>query len=163
MTPVVIRPASVDDWPRIWPIWRAIAVAGATISWDPDTPYEQAQADWLGPGAGDVYVVEDGPAIVGSAQLHPNYGRASRIANATFIVDPARAGQGIGRRLVQHVLDAARAQGYRAMVFNAVVETNVGAIHLYESLGFTILATVPEAFDHREIGPVGLHIMYRKL
>ena len=153
----------VDDWPRIWPIWRAVAVAGATISWDPATPSEQAREAWLGPTAGEVYVAEDGYALVGSAQLHPNYGPASRVANATFIVDPARAGQGIGRRLVQHVLDAARAQGYRAMVFNAVVETNAWAIHLYESLGFTILATVPEAFDHRELGPVGLHLMYRKL
>lgn len=153
----------MDDWPRIWPIWHAIAVAGATIAWDPATPSEQAREAWLGPGAGDVFVAVDDGSIVGSAQLHPNYGPASRIANATFIVDPERAGQGIGRRLVQYVLDAARAQGYRAMVFNAVVETNLGAIHLYESLGFTILATVPEAFDHRELGPVGLHIMYRKL
>jgi ribosomal protein S18 acetylase RimI-like enzyme len=159
----LIRLASEDDWPRIWPIWHRIAVAGDTIAWDPATSYEQARAEWLGPSAGDVFVVTDGDAVVGSAQLHPNYGPASRVANATFIVDPDRSGQGIGRRLVQHVLDAARAGGYRSMVFNAVVETNVYAIRLYTSLGFTTLATVPEAFDHPAHGPVGLHIMYLNL
>ena len=55
------------------------------------------------------------------------------------------------------------AAGYRSMQFNAVVETNTGAVHLWQSLGFEILATVPEAFDHRTRGLVGLHVMYRRL
>ncbi len=46
---------------------------------------------------------------------------------------------------------------------NAVVATNTGAIALWESLGFHVLATVPEAFDHPTEGPVGLHIMHRPL
>jgi ribosomal protein S18 acetylase RimI-like enzyme len=49
------------------------------------------------------------------------------------------------------------------MQFNAVVETNVGAVALWQRLGFEILTTVPEAFDHRERGLVGLHVMYRTL
>ncbi|MGO1240668.1 MAG: GNAT family N-acetyltransferase, partial [Cellulosimicrobium funkei] len=46
---------------------------------------------------------------------------------------------------------------------NAVVETNERAVRLWESLGFTILATVPEAFDHPVHGLVGLHVMHRTL
>jgi ribosomal protein S18 acetylase RimI-like enzyme len=57
----------------------------------------------------------------------------------------------------------ARADGYRAMQFNAVVETNTRAVALWRSLGFEVLATVPEAFDHPVKGFVGLHIMYRRL
>ena len=49
------------------------------------------------------------------------------------------------------------------MQFNAVVESNVRAVWLWQSMGFRILATVPEAFNHPEIGYVGLHVMYRKL
>jgi hypothetical protein len=49
------------------------------------------------------------------------------------------------------------------MQFNAVVETNVGAVQLWRSLGFDILATVPEAFDSAGHGLVGLHIMYLRL
>jgi ribosomal protein S18 acetylase RimI-like enzyme len=160
---VLIRDATSADWPRIWPFWHEIAVAADTYSWHPATTFDQARVQWLEPPPSRVFVAEDGPELVGSAQLHPNYGPSSRIANASFIVDPSRSGQGIGRRLVQHTLDEARATGYRAMVFNAVVETNVNAVHLYQSMGFSTLATVPEAFEHPTEGFVGLHIMYYKL
>jgi ribosomal protein S18 acetylase RimI-like enzyme len=160
---MMIRDATPADWPRIWPFWHRIAEAGDTYAWHPDTTSEEAQRQWLEPPPGRVFVAEDGPDLVGSAQLHPNYGPASRIANASFIVDPDRSGRGIGRALVAHTLDAARAAGYRAMVFNAVVETNANAVHLYESMGFSVLATVPEAFDHPTLGPVGLHVMYLRL
>jgi hypothetical protein len=30
-------------------------------------------------------------------------------------------------------------------------------------MGFEILATIPEAFRHPQLGFVGLHVMYRKL
>lgn len=52
--------------------------------------------------------------------------------------------------------------GYRSMQFNAVVETNP-AVALWESLGFQIIGTVPEAFDDSELGLVGLHVMYLRL
>jgi hypothetical protein len=49
------------------------------------------------------------------------------------------------------------------MQFNAVVETNVVAVRLWQSLGFEILTTVPEAFESKTHGRVGLHVMYRRL
>jgi GNAT superfamily N-acetyltransferase len=111
-----------------------------------------------------VYVAEDDAgAVVGSAYVTPNYGGpASRIANAGFMVDPDRAGEGIGRAFAEYVLAAAEAAGYRGMVFNAVVETNP-AVELWTSLGFRILGTVPEAYEHPRHGLVGLHIMYKAL
>jgi len=57
----------------------------------------------------------------------------------------------------------ARHQGYHGVQFNAVVETNAAAVHLWQSLGFRALATVPGAFDHRRHGLVGLHVMYLPL
>jgi hypothetical protein len=50
-----------------------------------------------------------------------------------------------------------------AMQFNAVVETNGRAVALWCSLGFEILATLPEGFRHPSKGYVGLHIMHRRL
>ena len=47
------------------------------------------------------------------------------------------------------------------MQFNAVVETNVAAVALWESLGFETVGTVPEAFDSRAHGLVGLRVMHR--
>ncbi|MEU3096038.1 N-acetyltransferase [Streptomyces sp. NPDC006967] len=160
---MLIREASLDDWPRIWPFWHRVVAAGETCTWDPGTSEEAARVLWMNP-AKRVYVVEDGTgSVVASAYVTPNYGGpAARIADAGFMVDPDRAGRGIGRLLAGHVLAEARNDGYRGMVFNAVVETNP-AVELWTSMGFTILGTVPEAFDHPRHGPVGLHIMYKAL
>ena len=57
----------------------------------------------------------------------------------------------------------ARADGFRAIQFNAVVETNAPAVALWRSLGFRIVGTVPEAFAHPVHGYVGLHVMHREL
>ncbi|MEU3859493.1 GNAT family N-acetyltransferase [Streptomyces sp. NPDC028722] len=158
-----IREAAAADWPRIWPFWHRIVAGAETYTWDPDTTEEAARALWMDP-AKRVYVAED-PAgtVVGSAYLTPNYGGpAARVANAGFMVDPDHTGRGVGRALAEHVLAEARTHGYRAMVFNAVVETNP-AVGLWTSLGFTILGTVPGAYEHPRHGRVGLHIMYRAL
>ncbi|MBC7271934.1 MAG: GNAT family N-acetyltransferase [Streptomyces sp.] len=158
-----IREAAADDWPHIWPFWHRIVAAAETYAWDPGTSEEAARALWMNP-AKRVYVAEDDTgAVVGSAYLTPNYGGpAAHIANAGFMVDPDQGGRGIGRALAQHVLTEAKRHGYRGMVFNAVVETNP-AVGLWKSLGFTVLGTVPEAYDHPRHGPVGLHVMYKAL
>ena len=53
-------------------------------------------------------------------------------------------------------------QGYAAMQFNAVVETNIAAVRLWQALGFRVPSgTVPEAFAHPTLGHDGLHIMHR--
>ncbi|MFI6935736.1 GNAT family N-acetyltransferase [Streptomyces sp. NPDC050287] len=160
---MLIREAVAEDWPRIWPFWHRIVAAAETYTWDPDTSEEAARALWMAP-AKRVYVVEDDSgAVVASAFLTPNYGGpAARIANAGFMVDPDRSGRGYGRALAEHLLAAAGAAGYRGMVFNAVVETNA-AVRLWTSLGFTILGTVPDAYEHPRHGRVGLHIMYKAL
>lgn len=160
---MLIREATAEDWPRIWPFWHRIVAAGETYAWDPDTSEEAARALWMAP-AKRVYVAEDATgAVVGSAYLTPNYaGPAASVANAGFMVDPDHGGRGIGRALAEHVLAAAKAEGYRAMVFNAVVETNP-AVRLWTSLGFTVLGTVPEAYAHPRHGRVGLHVMHRAL
>jgi GNAT superfamily N-acetyltransferase len=115
------------------------------------------------PGQTVVAVSDDG-AITGSANMGPNRpGRGAHIATASFIVDPACQGQGVGRALGQYVLGWARAGRFHGIQFNAVVEANHPAVHLWQSLGFSIIGTVPEAFDHPDHGLVGLHVMYQKL
>ncbi|POX53090.1 GNAT family N-acetyltransferase [Streptomyces sp. Ru71] len=160
---MLIRQAAAEDWPQIWPFWHRIVAAAETYAWDPDTTEEAARALWMSP-AKRVYVAEDETGtVVGSAYLTPNYGGpAAGIANAGFMVDPERGGRGIGRALAEHILIEAKAQGYRGMVFNSVVETNP-AVALWISLGFTIVGTIPDAFAHPRHGLVGLHVMHKRL
>ena len=157
--------ASPDDWAAIWPILRLVADAGETFCWPRDIAEEQARAIWMAPTPNLTLVVrDDAGLVVGTATLHPNHdGAGAHVANASFAVDPRTRGRGVGRRLATDTLDRARAEGYRAMQFNAVVETNRGAVALWESLGFRVLTTVPEAFRHPTTGYVGLHVMHRTL
>ena len=160
---MIIREATAEDWPAIWAVFGPIVAAGETYTVPRDATSEQARGLWMDPVA-TVFVAEDGGRVVGSAKLRPNFpGPAAHVANASFIVDAAHGRRGIGRALGEHVLAAATASGDRAMQFNAVVETNTSAVALWRSLGFEILATVPEAFDHPECGLVGLHVMHRRL
>ncbi|HEV7896708.1 MAG TPA: GNAT family N-acetyltransferase, partial [Planosporangium sp.] len=121
---MVIRDATPADWPAIWPFWHEIVAAGETYTWEPRLGPDAARELWMSPSA-RVFVAVDGERIVASAYLKPNYGGpGAHIANAGFMVDPGHAGRGVGRRLAEHVIDEARRDGYRSMVFNAVVETN---------------------------------------
>ncbi len=69
----------------------------------------------------------------------------------------------IGRALGLDMLAWARNGGYRGSQFNAVAESNEPAVHMYHSLGFTTVGTVPGAFRHPQLGDVGLHVMFHDL
>ncbi len=162
---VRIRDAVLDDWPAIWAFMRTIVAAGETFSWDQDLSEAAARARWLhGPPGGALAAVDDCGAVIGTATYGANHeGPASHVATASFMVDPAHFGEGAGRALGQRVLDLTREQGYRGIQFNAVVETNTRAVELWKSLGFGVLATIPEGFNHPEHGYVGLLVMFQRL
>ena len=162
---MVIREAKAEDWPAIWPILKEVGNAGETLTWDSARTEARIRSGWMRelPGRTIVAVDDDG-SLIGSANTHPVHpGPGAHVANAGFVVHPARRGEVVGRDLCRHVLEQARADGYRAMQLNAVVETNTPAIRLWRSFGFQILATAPEAFLHPAHGYIGLHIMYKPL
>ena len=158
-----IRAATDDDWPRIWPFFTEIVSAGETYAFPEDLNLETAHDLWMSEPPALTVVLEDDGRILGSAKMGPNRpARGSHVSTASFMVDPAAQGRGVGRALGTYVVEWARAAGYRSMQFNAVVETNVAAVALWQALGFEILATVPEAFDHPIHGLVGLHVMFQR-
>lgn len=160
----MIRTATDHDWTKIFPFYSAIMAEGRTYTFPEGQTLEEARPWWMEQPPGSTVVAVEGDDILGSAKMGPNRpGRGSHIATASFLVNPAHQGKGVGRALGQHVLDWARAEGYHGIQFNAVVESNRAAVHLWESLGFEIIGTVPEAFDHPEDGLVGLHVMYQRL
>lgn len=159
-----IRKGTHDDWSQIWPFFRDIVGDGETYAYPGDLTPERAEALWnLGPRATTVVAV-DGDQVLGAATIGPNRpGRGSHVATASFMVSPAARGLGVGRGLGEYAIRWATDAGYHAMQFNAVVDTNVAAVRLWETLGFETVGIVPEAFDSRTHGLVGLRVMYRRL
>jgi GNAT superfamily N-acetyltransferase len=161
---VIIRAAGDEDWARIYPFFSSIVAAGETYAYPAALSSQDARRLWMEEPPGLTVVAVEGDTVVGSAKMGPNRpGRGAHVATASFMVDPKHRGKGVGRALGRHAIAWASAAGYRSIQFNAVVETNVAAVNLWQSLGFRILATVPEAFDHPTQGLVGLHVMFRPL
>lgn len=162
---VEIREATREDWPAIWAFFAPIVEAGETYAYPDDLTSDQAAGLWLESAPGRTVVALDGDGVVlGSAKMGPNRpGRGDHVGTASFMVAPAARGRGVGRLLGEHVVAWHREQGFEAIQFNAVVETNLGAVRLWRSLGFEVIGTVPRAFRSRAHGQVGLHVMHLDL
>ena len=161
---MTIRRATAGDWPQIWPIFDATVRAGETYAYPTDLTPDSARDLWMEPPPGQTVVLEEGASILGTAKMGPNRpGPGNHIGTASFMVAPEARGRGVGRALAEHVVQWHRDEGYRGIQFNAVVETNLAAVRLWQALGFEIVGTVPGAFHHPTQGYVGLHVMHLSL
>ncbi len=89
--------------------------------------------------------------ILGLYILHPNnVGRCGHICNASYAVRSELRGRHIGEKLILDCLDHAKRLGFRVLQFNAVVESNIHARHLYARLGFEQLGTIPGGFRMKD-------------
>lgn len=159
-----IRAAEVADITAIAPFFRAIVADGESYTYPDDLTDEQIRDAWLATPPGHTIVAVVDGTIVGTARMGPNKpGRGDHVGTASFMVDPDSSARGVGRAMGQWVIDWHRENGYSAIQFNAVVETNVRAVALWQNLGFRIIGTVPRSYRSRTHGLVGLHIMYLEL
>lgn len=96
-------------------------------------------------------VAEEDGKVLGLYILHPNnVGRCGHICNASFAVSSDARGRHIGEQLVMDCLKKGKELGFRVLQFNAVVESNIHARHLYERLGFIQLGTIPGGFRMKD-------------
>ncbi len=160
---MLIRPAVSEDSEAIWGIFHEVVSTGDTYAYAPDTSRSEALRLWIEEPQ-STYVAEGEGGVVGTYCLKPNQpGLGSHVCNAAYMVAGRARGQGVGRTMCEHSRVEARRLGYRAMQYNLVVETNEGAIRLWEKMGFTITGRSPEAFRHVRRGFVDAVVMYRLL
>ena len=146
---MLIRKYQETDLPEMTAIWNEVVEDGIAF------PQEECLTEETG---GNFFasqsctgVAEMGGKIVGLYILHPNnVGRCGHICNASYAVSSAYRGQHIGEKLVLDCLKAAKDLGFRVLQFNAVVESNTHARHLYERLGFVQLGTIPGGFRMKD-------------
>jgi RimJ/RimL family protein N-acetyltransferase len=145
MSHVSIRAATEEDDPTL----AALDQLTWSRQWSPSptpppgTPFfdDDGRPD-------DVLVAEASGAIVGYIHL----GRPSPVASNRhvlmirgFVVDPARRGEGIGRRLVDAAVREASARGARRLTLR-VLAPNAAARAVYDAAGFVVEGVLREEF-----------------
>jgi GNAT superfamily N-acetyltransferase len=93
---------------------------------------ELRRRGWPGEHEG-LWIAEAGGAAVGSITLHDQGGGLGRLGH--LVLTPETRGSGTGRRLVELVLEAARAAGYERLEL-ATFSALSAARSLYQSVGF---------------------------
>ena len=151
---MIIRGFTKDDLPEMISIWNEIVEEGNAF------PQEEALTLKTGfaffNSQSHVGVAFDGE-ILGLYILHPNnVGRCSHIANASYAVSSKARGKHIGQKLVLDSMEKAKELDFLILQFNAVVEDNFSARHLYEKLGFKQLGVIPKGFrlDNDELANI---------
>ena len=155
-----IRPYRESDLEGMRAIWNAIVEAGNAFPQVYPLSAEEAAEFFAQQSLSAVAVIDD--VVFGLYILHPNnVGRCGHVANASYGVSERSRGLGLGRELVKDSLAQAARLGFRGIQFNAVVASNVGAMHLYEDLGFTRVGTIPGGYLNGYGAFEDMHIYYR--
>ena len=127
---------------------EAIANSTALYDYKPRTP-EMMQAWFAAKAAGAFPVIgvenDDGElmgfASYGTFRAWPAYKYS---VEHSVYVDARFRGQGVGRRLLQAIIESARQQNYHTLI-GGIDATNAASIALHEQLGFTHCGTILQA------------------
>ncbi len=158
-----IREAAPADAETVWEILRPAVEAGDTFCADPDGGREGGLA-YFWPDTARVWIAEEDGMALGCSYLRPNQtGNGAHVCNAGYCTVPAARGRGVARAMLDHSLETARAEGYRAMQYNFVVATNTRAIDTWSHAGFDVVGRLPGAFLHPQEGYVDALVMYKSL
>ena len=128
-------------------IWNDIVEDGIAFPQNETLDAQTGNAFFKSQSFTGIAINADSGEVVGLYILHPNnVGRCGHISNASYAVKKNKRGQHIGELLVKDCLAKAKEIGFRILQFNAVVESNTHARHLYERLGFVQIGTIPNGF-----------------
>lgn len=143
---------------------RATFAAGDTYAFDPNSSEEDIRRAWIETPKASYVALDDNDSVIGTYFIKPNQpGLGSHVCNCGYVVSANAQGKGTASAMCEHSQNEARAMGFRAMQFNLVVSTNERAVKLWQRLGFAIVGTLPDAFNHRTLGFVDAFVMYKML
>jgi GNAT superfamily N-acetyltransferase len=159
-----IRLYEPADWPAVWQILHATFLAGDTYAFEPNSTEAQIHDAWISLPAATFVACDAEGTIVGTYFIKSNQtGLGSHVCNCGYVVAPACQGQGIASRMCEHSQAQAVSMSYRAMQFNLVVATNDRAVRLWQKLGYSVVGTLPGAFQHQRLGFVDAFVIYKTL
>ena len=143
----IIRPYQTADCQAVMEIWNSVVREGIAFPQVEELSIDEADAFFRAQTYTGVAADDKTGEVVGLYILHPNnVGRCGHIGNTSYAVKEGLRGLHIGEQLVKHSLQMGARLGFRLLQFNAVVASNIHALHLYERLGFTRLGRIPQGF-----------------
>ena len=146
---MIVRPYTDRDLEQMILIWNEVVRDGVAFPQEDYLDIESGKDFFASQTFTGVAAEED--QVFGLYILHPNnIGRCGHISNASYAVSSSHRGRHIGEMLVKDCIRQARIEGFRILQFNAVVESNLHARHLYERLGFRQLGTIPGGFRMKD-------------
>lgn len=161
---LVIRAYETADLPQMIQVWNEVVREGNAFPQTDLLDEKSAKSFFASQTVSAVAQDKRSGRIAGLYILHPNnIGRCGHIANASYAVSSDLRGSHIGEKLVTDCLKRAKRSGFRLLQFNAVVESNLHARHLYERLGFTCLGRIPGGFRNRADIYENIFIYYKEL
>ena len=144
-----VRKYKIEDIDQMVKIWNEIVEEGIAFPQEELLDYDSGTEFFLSQSYCGVAVEDD--KVYGLYILHPNnIGRCGHICNASYAVASYSRGKHIGEKLVLDCIRTAKELGFSILQFNAVVESNIHARHLYERIGFTQLGTIPKGFRMKD-------------
>ncbi len=146
---MMIRKYREEDLAAMIRIWNEVVAEGIAFPQEECLDLNSGEAFFASQSYAGV--AEEKGTVLGLYILHPNnVGRCGHICNASYAVSSEARGRHIGEKLVLDCLSRGKALGFRVLQFNAVVESNIHARHLYERLGFVQLGTIPGGFRMKD-------------
>ena len=148
---IEIRRYEEKDKNEAMAIWNTVVREGIAFPQDEELTDDTADTFFMSQSYTGIAVDSEANEIVGLYILHPNnVGRCGHICNTSYAVKEGKRGLHIGEQLVKDSLKMGARLGFRILQFNAVVATNIHALHLYERLGFTQLGIIPQGFRMKD-------------
>ena len=145
----MMREYTPRDMGEMIRIWNEVVMEGIAFPQEECLDAESGTAFFASQSYTGVAEIDG--EVKGLYILHPNnIGRCGHICNASYAVSSDARGQHIGEQLVLDCLMKGRELGFRVLQFNAVVESNIHARHLYKRLGFIQLGTIPGGFRMKD-------------
>lgn len=161
---IIVREYEASDLPEMTRIWNEVVEEGNAFPQIDTLDDENAAEFFSSQTVCGVAQDKIRGRILGLYILHPNnIGRCGHISNASYAVSSEARGLHIGEKLVKDCLERAKDNGFRILQFNAVVESNIHAQHLYERLGFTRLGRIPGGFKSKSGEYENIFVYYKEL
>lgn len=148
---ITVRKYQTQDMVEAMNIWNEVVREGVAFPQVDELTETTADDFFSSQSYTGIATDDETGEIVGLYILHPNNeGRCGHICNTSYAVKSVRRGQHIGEQLVKDSLAVGARLGFRILQFNAVVASNIHALHLYQRLGFTQLGRIPRGLRMKD-------------